>query len=142
MTLTEICDYLALFSNDVKILHWYASGKGFLSNHDELDGLYGDLTYWMDKVSEMAISHGEYPMNPTYAGVRVTDWTPLDVENYNTDKLLPVVIQKGNVVLNAFETLDDIYSSFVYSEIDTMSAELDKTINYKFTRVMTEKRKH
>ena len=130
-TLSELAALLYAFGNDVRILHLYTSGEDFKTYHETLNDLYDILFDAYDTTAEMAISHDEKIVNPAKVLEVCTDWTPIEGEKFTTDTILKEVDDRGNKVLDAIKNIKE-YESFVQSNVDDFTGQIDKIVNYIF----------
>ena len=133
--LTHLVDILTVFSNDVKTAHWNIVGKDFLGVHIELGDLYDFLTESIDKIAEMGKAQNEIINNPSTAIIRVQDWESIEIDDSDTNEIISYVINNGNIALDCLKCNWD-YEPFIKSELDTIIAEIDKIINYKFKQIL------
>lgn len=136
MQLNDFVDYLVLFINDLKVLHFYAEGKGFKRNHETAEELYTEMETFLDDFSEIAISQDEIVGNFSTSAIRVEDWNPVEVDDYENDEFVENVFQRGEKIKRIAQSIIDgnYYNSFVVSKLDDLIAYLNKEISYKIKR--------
>lgn len=133
-SLHELAILFYSFGNDVRLLHLYASGQDFIPYHEKLNEFYDFLFDSYDTIAELAIAHKEPVDNPSF--IQNPIFGPLSVKDFTSKDICDTVIKRGNELLDCIECLDE-YESFVQSEIDDIAGQLDKYVNYIFTRCNT-----
>lgn len=143
--------YLALltvYENNFRVLHWKASGKHFLSEHNKYSDYYEKLGEYMDETAEQLLSMGEDPINAYNAinYLREDDSVHATLVNPDDD-FCPVKATQAAVEM--FNTLYDI--SLELATDDDLPADVSDVYmahvryyriegKYKMTRQLIDKR--
>lgn len=128
-SLSELADIMYSFGNDCRLMHLYTSGVEFKAYHELLNDLYDLCFSSYDKLAEMAIAHDEIIKNPA----SIDSKNALEGDKFTADDIIEEVTNRGNQVLDSLNNINK-YESFVQSEVDNISAELDKIVNYIIKR--------
>ena len=134
MSLADVARYVADFYFNMRDVHFFMHGKGFLEIHEYAQELYEQAEEYYDDLIETAIDFGEDV-------VSMKDTEELSFsERKDYDYANAASFMQANVseLMGVLEFLDEtVYPSFIYSKIDSMLEWLDKQ-NYKLTQMSKE----
>lgn len=132
-TLNVIALYVAAFYFDMRGAHFLSNGTEFLEVHEFAEGLYKKAEEVYDDFIEMAISYDEMIL-PMFC--YPDDWEFIYGKNYfNIPSIINAMRDRVQFLFDCMESIDkDIYSSFVYSKVDSVLEWLDKQ-NYKLMQM-------
>lgn len=120
-----------LFANDVKALHWHATGDDFDKIHAIAEELYDELLEEVDELAEMAIASGEKMPNLSDPN-NLLDWQPFSEDFCNWPIFVETLQSKGMEYLNTLYDLasGDIKAGYK-SVIEAFCYFWEKEISYK-----------
>jgi len=132
-TLSQLAQYTAVFYFNMRTVHFLTEGENFLEIHEYAQELYEQAEDYYDDLIETALSYKEQ-IQPMY--VVPGDWSP-ETANYNMTVGDSIRLMKDSVqkLFDYMEKVNrDIYSSFVYSKVDSILEYFDKQ-NYKLNQM-------
>ena len=130
LNLSSLADLIYAYGNDLRVLHLNVSGAGFRSVHEALNELYDDMFEAYDTVAELAIARGEKVKNPSTV---VSIIKPLEASDFNCEEAIVIAREEGFKVLDAVCSIEG-YDRAVQASLDEIIVNLDKTLNYIFSR--------
>ena len=134
--LSELAQYMAVFYFDMRTVHFNTQGKNFLELHEYAQELYEQAEEYYDDLIETSISFNE-SVQPMWV-IPGGDSPISNVSNLNATDTIGVMINGVRTVYDYLESINkEVYSSFVYSKIDSMLEWLDKQ-NYKLQQMSKE----
>lgn len=134
--LSELAQYMAVFYFDMRTVHFHIQGTNFLELHEYAQELYEQAEEYYDDLIETSISFNE-SVQPMWV-IPGGDSPISNVSNLNATDTIGVMINGVRTVYDYLESINkEVYSSFVYSKIDSMLEWLDKQ-NYKLTQMSKE----
>ena len=134
-TLSELAQYMAVFYFNMRTVHFSTVGENFLELHEYAQELYEQAEDYYDDLVETAMSFDE-TVQPMF--VTPGDWIPVNPCPHNTKDAVATMSSSVRILFDFLESINgEIYSSFVYSKIDSMLEWLDKQ-NYKISQMEKE----
>ena len=130
LNLSSLADLIYAYGNDLRVLHLNVSGAGFRSVHEALNELYDDVFEAYDAVAELAIARGEKVKNPSTV---VSIIKPLEARVFSREEAIAIAREEGLKVLDAVCSIEG-YDKAVQPVLDDIIVNLDKTLNYIFSR--------
>ena len=130
LNLSSLADLIYAYGNDLRVLHLNVKGEGFKSIHEALNELYDDVFEAYDAVAELAIARGEKVKNPSTV---VSIIKPLEARAFNREEAIAIAREEGLKVLDAVCSIEG-YDKAVQPVLDDIIVNLDKTLNYIFSR--------
>ena len=130
LDLSSLADLIYAYGNDLRVLHLNVKGAGFKSVHEALNELYDDVFEAYDAVAELAIARGEKVKNPSTV---VSIIKPLEARAFSREEAIAIAREEGLKVLDAVCSIEG-YDKAVQPVLDDIIVELDKTLNYIFSR--------
>ena len=130
LNLSSLADLIYAYGNDLRVLHLNVSGAGFRSVHEALNELYDDVFEAYDAVAELAIARGEKVKNPSTV---VSIIKPLEARDFSREEAIAIAREEGLKVLDAVCSIEG-YDKAVQPVLDDIIVNLDKTLNYIFSR--------
>ena len=130
LSLSSLADLIYAYGNDLRVLHLNVKGADFKSVHEALNELYDDVFEAYDTVAELAIARGEKVKNPSTV---VSIIKPLEAGDFNCEEAIVIAREEGLKVLDAVCSIEG-YDKAVQPVLDDIIVNLDKTLNYIFSR--------
>lgn len=130
LNLSSLADLLYAFGNDLRVIHLNVKGVDFKSVHEALNELYDEVFDAYDTVAELAIARGEKVKNPSTV---VSIIKPLEARDFNCEEAIVIAREEGLKVLDAVCSIEG-YDRAVQASLDEIIVNLDKTLNYIFSR--------
>lgn len=130
LNLSSLADLIYAYGNDLRVLHLNVKGADFKSVHEALNELYDEVFDAYDTVAELAIARGEKVKNPSTV---VSIIKPLEVGAFNCEEAIVIAREEGLKVLDAVCSIEG-YDRAVQASLDEIIVNLDKILNYIFSR--------
>ena len=130
LNLSSLADLIYAYGNDLRVLHLNVKGADFKPVHEALNELYDEVFDAYDTVAELAIARGEKVKNPSTV---VSIIKPLEARDFNCEETIVIAREEGLTVLDAVCSIEG-YDRAVQASLDEIIVNLDKTLNYIFSR--------
>lgn len=124
MKLNDMVKIANSFANDLKLVHWHATGEKFDTIHSVANELYEEVLEELDDFAEMAISEG---LVVESLNAPCEDWEAATDTSYDWDKFVSFLATSGQKYLdglNALETENKGHQSKIDEYINFWSKEI------------------